>query len=477
MKDGSVRQKMFPVLLSGGAGAGLWPISRESYPKQFLPLLGDRTLLQAAAQRLSDPAHFQALTVVANAEHRFIVAQQLAETDVASPTILLEPVARNTAAAIAAAALAIAKIEPEALLFVSPVDHVVEDLAAFVSAIAAAADVARSGAIVLFGVQPNAPHTRYGYIRPGKAISEAAFAVEDFAEKPDMATAEQYVTDGRYLWNSGMFLAPVQTVLRELAGLQPELLAAATDALEGGVKDLDFIRLEADSFKRAPTVSFDAAVLQQAGDLAVLPIEFAWSDVDSWSDVWALGARDGANNVCSGAVIADRTRNSHLHSEGPLIAVVGVDDLVVVAAKDAVLVTSRDCDQDLGGLLAKLRAQNHKAANEHPRVYRPWGWYESIDEGDRYQVKHITVSPGARLSLQKHFHRAEHWVVVTGTAEVEVGESKRLLSENESIYVPIGAVHRLSNPGKVPLNLIEVQSGAYLGEDDIVRLQDVYARR
>lgn len=472
-----MRQRIFPILLSGGAGAGLWPVSREDYPKQFLPLLGGRTLLQAAAQRLSDPAHFQPLTVVANAEHRFIVAQQLSEVDVPSPTILLEPVARNTGAAIAAAALAVARIEPEALLCVSPVDHVVEDPAAFVSTIAAAADVAQTGAIVLFGVPAAAPLTRYGYIRPGKAISGAAFEAEGFVEKPDVASASGFVADGGHYWNSGMFLAPVRTVLRELAVLQPELLAAATDALEGSVRDLDFIRLEADSFRRAPSISFDAAVLQSTGGLAVVPIGFEWCDVDSWSDVWALGARDADDNVCSGAVVVDRTRNSHLRSEGPLVAAVGVEDLVVVAAKDAVLVTTRDSGQDVGGLLVKLRAQNHKAANEHPRVYRPWGWYESIDEGDRYQVKHIMVSPGARLSLQKHFHRAEHWVVVNGTAEVEVGETKRLLSENESIYVPIGAVHRLSNPGKVPLNLIEVQSGSYLGEDDIVRLQDVYARQ
>jgi mannose-1-phosphate guanylyltransferase/mannose-6-phosphate isomerase len=469
-------EKIHPILLSGGAGAGLWPLSRESYPKQFLPLIGDKTLLQAAALRLSDPDLFQPITVVANAEHRFIVAQQLAEIDIAAPTILLEPAARNTAPAIAAAALFVAKQDPNALLLVSPVDHVIEDPAAFVSTIAMAAERARSGDILLFGVKPDGPKTRYGYIRPGQALSASVFDIDAFVEKPDATAAQKLFADGGSLWNSGMFLLPVQTVLRDLAKFQPDLLEAVRESLEAGAKDLDFVRLDPEGFKRSPSISFDAGVLQHAR-AAVMPVDFAWSDVDAWSDVWALGARDADDNVCSGAVLAEATKNSHLHSEGPLIAAVGVDDLVVVATKDAVLVASRDSDQDVGALLARLRSQNHKAANEHPRVYRPWGWYESIDEGDRYQVKHIMVSPGARLSLQKHFHRAEHWVVVNGTAEVEVDETKRLLSENESIYVPIGAVHRLSNPGKVPLNLIEVQSGAYLGEDDIVRLQDVYARQ
>jgi mannose-1-phosphate guanylyltransferase/mannose-6-phosphate isomerase len=469
-------EKIHPILLSGGAGAGLWPLSRESYPKQFLPLIGDKTLLQAAALRLSDPDLFQPITVVANAEHRFIVAQQLAEIDIAAPTILLEPAARNTAPAIAAAALFVAKQDPNALLLISPVDHVIEDPAAFVSTIAMAAECARSGDILLFGVKPDGPKTRFGYISPGQALSASVFEIDAFVEKPDAAIAQNLVADGGRLWNSGMSLLPVQTVLRDLAKFQPELLEAVREALEAGAKDLDFVRLDPEAFKRSPSISFDAGVLQHAR-AAVMPIDFAWSDVDAWSDLWALGARDANENVCSGAVLAEATRNSHLHSEGPLIAAVGVDDLVVVATKDAVLVASRDSDQEVGALLARLRSQNHKAANEHPRVYRPWGWYESIDEGDRYQVKHIMVNPGARLSLQKHFHRAEHWVVVNGTAEVEVDETKRLLSENESIYVPIGAVHRLSNPGKVPLNLIEVQSGAYLGEDDIVRLQDVYARQ
>lgn len=467
-------EKIFPVLLSGGSGAGLWPLSRESYPKQFLPLLGEQTLLQAAALRLADQTLFEPLTVVANAEHRFIVAQQLAEAGVAEPTILLEPSARNTAPAIAAAALFVARKDPDALMLVTPVDHVVEDVAAFQAAVWAASHVARTGSIVLFGVKPDGPSTRYGYIRRGKAVSEAAYTIDAFVEKPDAATAEKYVAEGGYFWNSGMFLLPVRAVLGELAYHQPEMLNAVREAFEAGAKDLDFIRLDPEGFSRSPAVSFDEGVLERARNTAVVPIDFAWRDIDAWSDVWALGARDADENVCSGAVIADRTRNSHLHSEGPLIAAVGVEDIVVVAVKDAVLVAGRD--QDVGALLAQLRAQNHKAANEHPRVYRPWGWYESIDEGERYQVKHIMVRPGARLSLQKHFHRAEHWVVVNGTAEVEVDETRRLISENESIYVPIGAVHRLANPGKVPLNLIEVQSGTYLGEDDIVRLQDVYAR-
>jgi mannose-1-phosphate guanylyltransferase/mannose-1-phosphate guanylyltransferase/mannose-6-phosphate isomerase len=470
-------EKIYPVLLSGGAGASLWPLSRESYPKQFLPIFGNRTLLQAAALRLSDTAHFEPLTIVANAEHRFIVAQQLAETGIAAPTILLEPAPRNTAAAIAAAALHIARHDPDAILLASPVDHIIEDVAAFTATVAAGLDAARSGTMVLFGVAPTGPETRYGYIRTGRPVADGVFELEDFVEKPDEAAAQSLLSEGGRLWNSGMFLLPAQTVLSAFAELQPALLSAVREAVDGGVTDLDFLRLDAEAFARSPAVSFDSGVVAHTRSAAVVPIGFAWSDVDAWSDVWDLGPRDADANVCSGPVVADHTRNSHLHSEGPLVAAVGVEGVIVVAAKDAVLVTTRDKAHEVGGLLDRLRAQYHTAATEHPRVYRPWGWYESIDDGDRYQVKHIMVRPGARLSLQKHFHRAEHWVVVSGTAEVEVEQTKRLLSENESIYVPVGAVHRLSNPGKVSLNLIEVQSGAYLGEDDIVRLEDVYARR
>jgi mannose-1-phosphate guanylyltransferase/mannose-1-phosphate guanylyltransferase/mannose-6-phosphate isomerase len=468
--------KIFPVILSGGSGSRLWPLSRESYPKQLLPLMGARTMLQDTALRVADAAKFHPITVIANAEHRFVIAEQLREIGARSPTIVLEPVARNTAAAVATAALIAERHDPEALILVMPADHAIPEPERFVATVEAGLPAAAAGALVLFGIQPDSPATGYGYIRAGAPLSGAAHTVAAFVEKPDLATAEGYLASGDYYWNSGIFLLPARVVLAELEAHAPEVLAAARGALAAAGRDMDFLRLDPEAFAASPSISIDYAVMERTSRAAVAPAEFAWSDVGAWSALWGLADRDGAENVEIGDTLAEDTRRSYLRSEGPLIATVGVEDLIVIATPDAVLVANRHADQDVKKIVERLKASNHDTAVQTRRVYRPWGWYEGIHVGDRFQVKRITVNPGGKLSLQKHFHRAEHWVVVNGTAEVHLDGVQKLLSENESIYIPLGSTHRLSNPGKVPLNLIEVQSGAYLGEDDIVRLEDVYAR-
>ena len=468
--------KIFPVILSGGSGSRLWPLSRESYPKQLLALAGPRTMLQETALRVAEAAHFHPVMVVANAEHRFVIAEQLREIGQGQPTIVLEPVARNTAPAVAAAALIAVAQDPEALILVMPADHAVPDKQGFLAAVRAGAAAAAAGALVLFGIRPDSPATGYGYIRAGEALAGEARRVDAFVEKPDLAAAESYLADGRYSWNSGIFLLPAKAVIAELEAHEPAVIAAVRAALAGAKQDMDFLRLDPDAFGKSPSISIDYAVMERTERAAVVAADFAWSDVGAWGALWNLAARDGEGNVEIGDTVAEDTRGSYLRSEGPLIATVGVDDLIVVATPDAVLVVNRRKDQDVKKVVERLRASNHMTAVQTRRVYRPWGWYEGIEAGDRFQVKRITVNPGGKLSLQKHFHRAEHWVVVNGTAEVHVDGEQKLLAENESVYIPLGATHRLCNPGKVPLNLIEVQSGPYLGEDDIVRLEDVYAR-
>ena len=468
--------KIFPVILSGGSGSRLWPLSRESFPKQLLPLAGPRTMLQDTALRVADPALFHPVTVIANAEHRFVIAEQLREIGQRQPTLVLEPVARNTAPAVAAAALIASRADPEALILVMPADHAVPDLGGFLDAIKAGTQAARNGALVLFGIAPDSPATGYGYIRAGAVLEGAAHRVEAFVEKPDQETAEGYLADGRYSWNSGIFLLPAQAVIAELEAHEPAVLAAVREALDVAKHDMDFLRLDAEAFAKSPSISIDYAVMERTARAAVVPSSFAWSDVGAWSALWKLAERDSFDNVQIGDTLAEDTRGSYLRSEGPLIATVGVDDLIVIATTDAVLVAHRHKDQDVKKVVERLRASNHVTAAQNRRVYRPWGWYEGLSEGERFQVKRILVNPGHKLSLQKHFHRAEHWVVVNGTAEVQLDGETRLLAENESVYIPLGSTHRLSNPGKVPLNLIEVQSGPYLGEDDIVRFEDIYAR-
>jgi mannose-1-phosphate guanylyltransferase/mannose-1-phosphate guanylyltransferase/mannose-6-phosphate isomerase len=469
-------ENIVPVLLSGGAGSRLWPLSRESFPKQFLPLAGDLTMLQETALRVADATRFQPLMVIANADHRFIVAEQLREVGACAPRIILEPVGRNTAAAVATAALLAHDDDPDALILVMPADHVIPDSKGLLGSIGAGLAAARAGELVLFGIRPTAPVTGYGYVRSGALVAGAARRVDAFIEKPDLANAERYLENPDYYWNSGIFLLPTAVVLRELEQYAPEVLAVARAALAASAEDLDFRRLDATAFTACPAISFDRAVLERTSRATVVPAGFAWNDIGAWGALWEIADRDGSQNVEIGDVVAENTTRSYLRSEGPLIATVGVDDLIVVATADAVLVARRDADQDVKTVVERLKTSNHRAGLEARRVHRPWGWYEALHVGERFQVKRLTVSPGGRLSLQKHFHRAEHWVVVNGTAEVHLDGVQHLISENESFYVPLGAQHRLANPGRVPLNLIEVQSGAYLGEDDIVRIEDVYAR-
>ncbi|HFT6994463.1 TPA: mannose-1-phosphate guanylyltransferase/mannose-6-phosphate isomerase [Stenotrophomonas maltophilia] len=461
-----------PVILSGGSGTRLWPLSREAYPKQFLPLVGEDTMLQATWKRVADIAG-KAPIVVANQEHRFMAAEQLRECNVRPQALILEPIGRNTAPAIAIAALQVQAENDDALLLVLPSDHVVRNEKAFHAAVAQAASAADAGKLVTFGIVPTAPETGYGYIKAGPG--EGARAVERFVEKPDLATAEGYVSSGEYFWNSGMFLFKASRYLQELERLQPAILVACRSALEKAARDTDFVRLDADAFAASPSDSIDYAVMEKTSDAAVVAMDAGWNDVGSWSALWDVSDKDADGNACHGDVIALDCRNSYAYGNR-LIAMVGLEDVVVVETDDAVFVGHKDRVQDVKSIVAQIKRDGRSEAAAHRKVYRPWGAYDSIDNGARFQVKRITVKPGATLSLQMHHHRAEHWIVVSGTAEVTRGDDVILLSENQSTYIPLGVTHRLKNPGKLPLELIEVQSGSYLGEDDIVRFEDQYGR-
>lgn len=464
---------MIPVILSGGSGTRLWPLSREAYPKQFLPLVGSDSLLQATWHRVA-PLATAAPLVVANEEHRFMVAEQLREAGCETGTILLEPVGRNTAPAIAVAALEAMALGDDPLLLVLPSDHVITDVARFHTAVRQAQPAAEEGQLVTFGIVPAGPETGYGYIRA--AAGEGVRAVEAFVEKPDADTAAGYVASGAYFWNSGMFLFRASRYLQELARFRPQMLAACREAHAKARRDPDFVRLDREAFAASPSDSIDYAVMEKTDAAAVLPMDAGWNDVGSWSALWAIAGQDADGNAHRGDVIAQDCRNTLAWSDGRLLALLGLDDVVVVNTTDAVLVARKDRVQDVKGIVATLKQQQRPEAAVHRRVYRPWGSYDAVDAGERFQVKRITVKPGAALSLQMHHHRAEHWVVVKGTARVTRGDEVLLLSENQSAYIPIGVRHRLENPGKVPLELIEVQSGSYLGEDDIVRYDDVYGR-
>lgn len=461
-----------PVILSGGSGTRLWPLSREAYPKQFLPLVGDDTMLQATWKRVASIAG-AAPIVVANQEHRFMAAEQLRECKVLPQALILEPVGRNTAPAIAIAALQALAGGNDALLLVLPSDHVVRNEAAFHAAVKEAAIAAEAGKLVTFGIVPTAPETGYGYIKA--ATGEGVRAVDRFVEKPDLATAEQYVASGEYFWNSGMFLFKASRYLKELEALQPAILAACRQALDKAARDNDFIRLDADAFAASPNDSIDYAVMEKTADAAVVPLDAEWNDVGSWSALWEVSDKDADGNACHGDVIALDCKDSYAYGNR-LIAMVGLQDVVVVETDDAVFVGHKDRVQDVKEIVGQIKRDGRSEAAAHRKVYRPWGAYDSIDNGARFQVKRITVKPGATLSLQMHHHRAEHWIVVSGTAEVTRGDEVILLSENQSTYIPLGVTHRLKNPGKLPLELIEVQSGSYLGEDDIVRFEDQYGR-
>ncbi len=474
---------LIPLILSGGSGTRLWPLSRELYPKQLLPLLGERTMLQETVSRVAGLPDLAPPIVVCNESHRFMVAEQLRECGTPPQAILLEPVGRNTAPAVAVAALAAldhapaarATRDPDPVLLVLPADHVIRDVAAFQATVSAGRTAAEAGKLVTFGVVPDRAETGYGYIRRAQGDGPS-YAVQQFVEKPDAATAQRYVDSGEYFWNSGMFMFRARVYLAELQRHAPAMLEACKAAMAAAKRDLDFTRLPAREFGACPGDSIDYAVMEKTDSAVVVPLDAGWSDVGSWSALQDALPRDARGNVATGDVLVEDTSGCYLHSTSRLIAAVGLEDHVVVETKDAVLVAPRDRVQDVKQLVARLKAQGRYETALHREVFRPWGSYDSIDTGDRFQVKRLVVKPGAQMSLQLHHHRAEHWIVVSGTARITRGDETFLLGENESTYIPLGTRHRIENPGKVTLHIIEVQSGSYLGEDDIVRFEDVYGR-
>jgi mannose-1-phosphate guanylyltransferase/mannose-6-phosphate isomerase len=473
-EEGSAQ--IHPVILSGGAGTRLWPLSRASYPKQLLKLSSQRTMLQDTVARGLIDVGFAAPLLVCNEDHRFLVDDQLQQIGIKPQAILLEPKARNTGPAIAAAALWLLARDPDALMLVQPSDHVIASPADFHRGVMRGLAAAQEGRLVTFGIKPARPDTGYGYIQSGEALSDGVFGVDRFVEKPDRETAQRFLDSGTFFWNSGIFLLSARAYLGELSRINPVMLEACERAVRDGQEDLAFFRLGAEPFGEAPSLSIDHAVMEHTSRAAVVPVDMAWSDVGSWPALRDIATADGDGNVLQGDVLAERMTNSYVRSEGRLVAAVGLDNVVVVATDDAVLVADANSAAEVSGIVTKLRGQNRSESQQHVTCHRPWGHYRSVDAGDRFQVKRITVKPGAKLSLQKHYHRAEHWVVVHGTAMVQRGEERMLVRENESVYIPIGTEHRLENPGKLPLQLIEVQSGPYLGEDDIVRVSDSYGR-
>ncbi|MCX7374070.1 MAG: mannose-1-phosphate guanylyltransferase/mannose-6-phosphate isomerase [Alphaproteobacteria bacterium] len=468
---------IIPVILSGGSGTRLWPLSRETFPKQFWPLVGQNTMLAATALRATG-AGFAPPVVVCNESHRFLVAEQLRDANIAAPRILLEPVGRNSAPAVATAALLAEEAAPGSVLWIMPADSAIADEAALQTALRHAVAGARAGRIVTFGMQPTAPETGFGYIEAGAELPglPGVHGVARFVEKPDAATADAFLAGGKHLWNSGQFIATAATLIAELERYAPDVLEAARAALGAAQRDLDFVRLDSAHFTRCPSISIDYAVMERTTMAAVVPASLGWSDVGSWDALWQIAQKDAAGNYSQGPVHLVGAKNCYVRSEGMLAGVVGLEDAVLVVTDDAVLAMHRSASQDVKKLVEQLKAQGLKQATEHRRMYRPWGHYEGLIQGTRFQVKKITVTPGGKLSLQKHFHRAEHWVVVNGTAIVQRDDESIMVRENESVYLPLGCVHRMENPGKIPLTLIEVQVGSYTGEDDIVRIEDTYGR-
>ncbi|WAK03581.1 mannose-1-phosphate guanylyltransferase/mannose-6-phosphate isomerase [Methylobacter sp. YRD-M1] len=465
---------MIPVILSGGSGTRLWPLSRGQFPKQFLPLISNHTMLQETVLRLNGVEGMMAPIAVCNEDHRFMMAEQLWEIGVKPSAIILEPMGKNTAPAVAIAALT-AKSEDDVLL-VLPADHVISDLEVFHQAIEQAKVLAEQGKLVTFGIIPTEPETGYGYIKRNALKQGGAFNVAAFVEKPDLDTAKYYLESGDYFWNSGMFAFKAGSFLQELNKFNPDMLLACRRALDAAKVDLDFVRLDKTLFSACPADSIDYAVMEKTDKAVVIPLDAGWNDVGSWSALWDVADKDQFGNAISGDVLAVDSENSFVHAENKLVAIIGVRDLVIVETADALMVAPKDRVQEVKDVVAQLKQLKRSEAELHRKVYRPWGHYDSVDSGERYQTKRIVVKPGARLSLQKHHHRAEHWVVVKGTALVTKDDETILLSENQSTYIPLGTVHCLENPGIIPLEMVEVQSGSYLGEDDIVRFEDSYGR-
>lgn len=465
-----------PVIMAGGSGTRLWPLSRQLNPKQFLPLVDpDLTMLQATIQRLDGLEHATP-RLICNENHRFLAAEQLRQLGLEEANIILEPVGRNTAPAIALAALQALSEQTDPIMLVLAADHLIQDVNAFHQSIAKALMLAESGKLVTFAITPTHPETGYGYLQMGAPVGESGFEVSRFVEKPDLATAQDYLAQGSYFWNSGMFMFRASRYIQELERFQPKIVSVCREALAKGEQDMHFTRVDSAIFSSSPDDSIDYAVMEKTSDAVMVPLNAGWSDIGSWSAIWDSGEKNEQGNLFKGDVLSENTSGSYVHATHRLVTTVGVENLIIVETKDAVLVAHKDHVQDVKKIVDQLKGCKRHEHTNHREVYRPWGVYDSIDNGERYQVKRITVKPGEKLSVQMHHHRAEHWIVVSGTARVTNGEKTYLVTENQSTYIPIGQIHALENPGMIPLELIEVQSGSYLGEDDIVRFEDIYGR-
>ena len=468
--------QIIPVILSGGSGTRLWPLSRKQYPKQYLPLVGDNTMLQDTMLRLGSLGNLADPIIICNADHRFLVAEQCQQIDIKNPTILLEPVGRNTAPPIVAAAHQSLKEIDDAVLLVLSADHVIQDIEAFHMAINIASNQAQEGKLATFGIVPTDANTGYGYIKSSKDNNDGAYKVDEFVEKPDLETAQSYLEQGNYLWNSGMFMFKATTLIDELTSHSPKIVTSVNDAVNNAVQDLDFIRLDKQAFESSPSDSIDYALMEKSDNVVVVPLDAQWDDIGSWSALHDIGSKDSQGNVIKGDVITQETTNTYINADHKMVAVIGVDNIIIIETADATLVASKDKAQDVKHIVDSLQASNRYEINTHRKVYRPWGWFDSIESGKHFQVKRLHVKPGAKLSLQLHHKRAEHWVVISGKATVTSGEKISTLNKGESTYIPIGVVHSLENKTKELLEIIEVQSGTYLGEDDIVRFEDSYGR-